>query len=608
MPSAFNFSASPFDCLTGAERKLVRDSVDIGYFRDGATILETGVQPRCLYVIIKGHVRQFEGDELVNSYGADDCFDGRALVAGEVSGRFVAAEEVLAYQLSAKAVSELVRRNATFSALLFADLSKKLSALADRDNRHEMESLSLARVEHAVVRPACIVDGASDIVSVVKAFQAHRTGSVLVRDDRTDPPRLGVFTTTGLQRAILHATPLAQLAVRELASFSLVKVHPNDHLFDAQALMIRHQVQRVVVADGERIVGFLEQLDLLSFLSNHSYLITRRILEAGDIDELSQAALQISRLIGLLHRGGTKVALIARLVRELNGKLFERAWQLIAPPELVENSCLFVMGSEGRGEQLLKTDQDNGLVLRDGYDPGPAFEAICQRFSDALAGFGYPPCPGGIMISNPRWRHAATAFGQMVRGWLVTPDAESLMALAIFLDAHPVCGDAALLRQTREQVFSLVSDDDALMARFAAAIDAFDNDRGWWNPFRALGDSAHERFDLKKAGTFPLVHGVRSLALEARIEATGTVARIEALTAMNRVPADLAPALIDSLHFFMGLQLKCGLEALELGRADGRVIDIARLSALDRDLLKDTLGVVKRFKTHLRHRYRLELL
>jgi CBS domain-containing protein len=371
--------------------------------------------------------------------------------------------------------------------------------------------------------------------------------------------------------------------------------------------MIRHKVQRVVVAEGERIVGFLEQVDLLSFLSNHSYLITRRIIEAEDLAALADAAAQITRQIGLLHRGGTKVSLIARLVQELNAKLFERAWQLIAPSDLVANSCLFVMGSEGRGEQLLKTDQDNGLVLHDGYTCSHDLDAICRRFSEALASFGYPECPGRIMVSNPQWRQVASAFGQNVRRWLLTPDAESLMALAIFLDARAVCGDARLLEQVRAEVFRLTTDNDALLARFAAAIDAFDSQSGWWNRMFAV-DSGREPLDLKKAGIFPLVHGIRSLALEMRLTQTGTVERIEALVALGKLPPDIAPELVDSLHFFMRLKLDAGLDALELGRSNGRMIDVGALSSLDRDLLKDTLGVVKRFKAKLRQPYRLDML
>jgi CBS domain-containing protein len=304
------------------------------------------------------------------------------------------------------------------------------------------------------------------------------------------------------------------------------------------------------------------------------------------------------------------VGAIARLVDELNAKLFERAWQLIAPPDLVANSCLFVMGSEGRGEQLLKTDQDNGLVLRDGYDAPHDLAAICQRFSEALAAFGYPECPGGIMVSNPQWRQPAQAFGQTVRRWLLMPDAESLMALAIFIDARAVCGDATLLAQVRSEVDRLLTDSDALIARFAAAIEAFEQDSGWWIRLFSLGESDKAPLDLKKAGVFPLVHGVRSLALEARLACTGTVERIEALRALDRLPPDLGADLVDSLHFLMGLKLQAGLDAegnAEAG-AKGRLVHLESLTSLQRDLLKDALAVVKRFKALLRQRYRLDML
>lgn len=604
MPASFDFSVSPFDCLSADEQRLVRDHVDIGYWREGATLLAPGVQPAHLFVVIKGRVQQFDGEELVASYGPDDCFDGRALVAGKASSRFVAQEEVLAHLIAREAVTELISRNATFGALLFADLSHKLSAIGERSGAQERQSLALGRVGEAYLRPAYVVDAADDVVSVVRVFQARRTGSVLVRDTATEPPRTGVFTTTGLQRAVLQGTPLDRLPVRDFATFRLVSVRPQDSLVEALALMIRHQVHRVVVLDGERVLGFLEQLDLLSFLSNHSYLISVQIVQAEDIAALARASEQITRLTALLWRGGAKVAAIARLVGELNAKLFERAWQLIAPADLFANSCLFVMGSEGRGEQLLKTDQDNGLVLRDGYDCPHDLPAICQRFSDALTAFGYPECPGRIMVSNPQWCQPAQAFGQMVRRWLLMPDAESLIALAIFIDARPVCGDASLLAQVRGEVDRLLADNDALMARFAAAIDAFEQESGWWNRLFFLADS--DTLDLKKAGIFPLVHGVRSLALEARLACTNTVERLEALCALGRLPPNVSAEVVESLYFLMGLKLQVGLDAADSG--NGRIVHVNALTPLQRDLLKDALAVVKRFKALLRHRYRLDMM
>ena len=616
LPNAFNFFESPFDSLSPDEQRLVRNSVDIAYFPANETILDVGAKPTHLFVIIKGVVQQYEGNEVTNSYAVNDCFDGRGLVAEKVSSRFVAAEEVVAYQLAKTAVSSLIASNATFGAMLFSDLSNKLRAISQSKSQHELQSLTMARVDEAFVRPAHFVDADTDIVSVVRLFQAERTTSVLVRDRSTQPPRLGIFTHTGLQKAILSGTPLSELPVGQLANFSLISVLPSEQLGDALAVMIQKRVHRVVVAevnaegsvDADRIVGVLEALDLFSFMSNHSYLISIQIMEAGDVPALAQAAQQISRLIALLHQGGTKVRLIATLVQELNARLFERTWQLIAPTDLVANSCLFVMGSEGRGEQLLKTDQDNGLILRDGFAHPENLAEICNDFSTALRDFGYPDCPGNIMVSNPVWRQTQSEFGQMTRQWLLKPTPDSLMSLAIFVDAHALCGDGNLLEEVRRGVFSLVTDNDAMLARFASAINSFSVSGGWWNRLLTRGDPQEDELDLKKAGIFPLVHGVRSMALEQRLTDLGTVARIQGLVAAGVLTAAMGNDLTESLHFFMGLKLKVGLAELAIKHPVRGGIQMSKLSSLDRDLLKDTLGVVKRFKTLMRQRFHLEMI
>ncbi len=606
MPNAFNFSASPFDCLSPQEQRLVRDSVDVAYYPEGQTILEVGAAPTHLFVIIKGYVTQYEGDEVITTYGPEDTFDGRGLVAGKTSNRFVAVEEVVAYQLARQTVTDLIADNATFGALLFSDLSNKLSALSQRQSQHELQSLTLSRVDEAFVRPAYTVDPNTDLLTVVRMFQEHRTSNVLVRDTHSVPPRLGIFTATALQRAILLGVPFEQQKVGDLSRYSLITVRPSDQVGDALAMMLKHRVHRVVVAEGDHIIGVLEALDVFSFLSNHSHLITVQVEAATDLEALAQAAAQITRMVTTLYRSGTRVSLIARLVQDLNARLFERAWQLIAPSELQANSCLFVMGSEGRGEQLLKTDQDNGLILRDGYTPPDNLDAVCQRFSQALGSFGYPECPGQIMVSNPLWRHSASEFSRVVQQWLLMPNPDSLMNLAIFLDAHAVCGDAHLLDQARQALMRLATDNDAMLARFAAAIDSFGNSHGWWNRLLGLGESTG--LHIKKEGLFPLVHGVRSMALAEHLSETSTTARVEALVARGLLSPALGADLTQSLQFLMGLKLKAGLMEMETQRSISGVVDVSKLSSLERDLLKDALGVVKQFKALMRYRFKLDAL
>ncbi|CAJ0795638.1 hypothetical protein LMG7141_03121 [Ralstonia condita] len=608
MPSAFNFSVWPFDCLTQDEQRLVRDAVDIGYYPEGQVILDVGTAPQHLFVIIKGAVAQYDGDELIATYGADDCFDGRALVAGKASSRFVAAEEVIAYQVARQAVRDLIAANATFGALLFSDLGSKLGVIAQRQSMETMQSLAVSRVSDAFIRPAHFVDAGIDVVSVVKLFQAHNTSNVLVRDGSTEPARLGIFTRSSLQRAILEGTQLDRLPVGRMSQFSLITIPTSAQIGDALTLMLRHRVHRLVVTHEDDIVGLLESLDVFSFLANHSYLLTVQINLAQDLDALAQVASQVTRMVSLLLHGGSRVDHIANLVREINARLFERAWQMIAPPELVANSCLFVMGSEGRGEQLLKTDQDNALVLRDGYAPPPDLQGIVTRFSDALAAFGYPPCPGGVMLSRPEWCLSVSDFTRRIREWLILPSPEGLMNLAIFFDAHAVCGDASLLQQLKRTLLELTLDNDAMLGRFAAAIEAFSPASGWRNRWLNLGDT-DPVIDVKKEGIFPIVHGVRSLALAHRVlDETGTVQRLNALVRAEAIDHQTAMELSESLHLLMMLRLKAGLAEIDAHQPVSCDVHPSRLSSLERDLLKDALSAVKRFKALLRQRLRTEWL
>jgi CBS domain-containing protein len=472
---------------------------------------------------------------------------------------------------------------------------------------HELELLALCRVDEAHLRPAVEVTFGTDVLAVVRLFQAHKTTSVLVRDTSTEPHRLGIFTTTGLQRAILDGQALDQLAVGGLSSFPVIAVQAADPLGDAMAEMLLHRVHRVVVRDGEAVVGILEALDLFSFLSNQSHLITVEIENASDLSGLSQASSRITRMMGWLYRSGSRIELIARLVQQLNARLFERAWQLIAPPDLVANSCLCVMGSEGRGEQLLKTDQDNGLILRDGYTPPADLEAICQRFSGALADFGYPPCPGNIMLSNPQWRRSVSDWGQATRQWVMMPDGQSLMNLAIFMDAHAVCGDAHLLSAVKRGISERMMDNDVMLGHFAAAIDAFGTESHWWSRLLGRGDK-DAVLNLKKEGVFPLVHGVRSLALAHQVAETGTGARIAALIKREQLEPEMGRDLKDSLHVFMALKLRNGLLELDQGLPVSGTVNTSTLGTLDRDLLQDAIGVVKRFRAVLRRRFHLDAM
>jgi len=327
---------------------------------------------------------------------------------------------------------------------------------------------------------------------------------------------------------------------------------------------------------------------------------------AKSIDDLKAAALRVDALVQDLHASGVPIAPLMRAVSELNTHVFARLWSLLAPPAWLEHSCLLAMGSEGRGEQILKTDQDNALLLRDGVD-FPGLADVAARFNDALVELGWPRCPGDIMVSNPLWRQPLAAFRETLRGWIYGHDPEGPMHLAIFFDAAAKAGDASLLAAAREHLEHIAGGADIFLARFAAAADQFHEPGHWWDRF--VGTSRDERpLDLKKLGTFPIVHGVRALSLQYGVHAAAPLARLAPRAAAGRLPQPLAGELAEALPQLIGIRLTHQLRQRQRGEAAGNEVRAAELAGPEREALRAALAVVKRFRLFLRQHFRFEAL
>ncbi|OHX11508.1 hypothetical protein BI347_17740 [Chromobacterium sphagni] len=597
--SRFDFSHPPFDSLSSAEQETLETRADIVYYPDGAQVFGPGQPIEALYVVIKGVVCELAGDEAVCRYRAQDSFDARAMTAGQTQHRFVVEEEALLFSLPRDALLALTENNRQFGAYFYASVAKKLGLLAQRAGGRELQTLLTATVRDAGCRTPVFVDAGASIRETAQAMKQQRSKSVLVRDGQ----RLGIFTTTDFRDIILDGVDSAEPVGRH-CQYQLLTMDIDDFLFNALLLMTQRNLRRLVVTEQGQAVGILAQVDVLSYFSNHSHLIAQKLERAQSLEQLADAARQITRLVEILSGHGIRPLQLGRLVQALNARLFARAWQMVAPPALQENSCLLAMGSEGRGEQTLKTDQDNALLLRDGYAPDD-LAASCDAFSAALASFGYPPCPGGVMINNPHWRLSCGDMKRRIHDWIHRPSGEGMMQLAIFSDAEAVCGDARLLDDCRTCLRQRLQDDAGFFSRFARAIAQFDTPLGPFSRLRTLEHQGRELLDLKKGGIFPLVHGLRSLALEYGVADASSQQRARKLAQAGRLEPALADDIQEALAFLLQLRLDHGLRQLAAGREPDNLIEPAKLGTLERDLLKDALAVVKRFKAQLQHHYRL---
>ncbi|CCG09652.1 putative nucleotidyltransferase substrate binding domain-containing protein [Pararhodospirillum photometricum] len=596
----FDFGGPPFDALTPSERDKLQGGVDIAYFKQGERLTGPDRPGEALFVILKGLVAERDGDDLLTVHGAGDCVGAMALLHGAPPHVSEAQEETIAHVLPRQLVLDLCRANPRFERFFATSLGDRLAAHAQTQQVRGMAGFMVARVQEAYLHPPLTVPASTSLRSAAVLMKEHRATSLLVE---AEDGRLGVLSGSDLRDAVFIRDLAPTAPVGVCATFRTVFVEADDFLFSAQILMTRHGIRRLPVRRDGKIIGVLEMIDLLGHMSSHAHLVAQRVDRAQSIDDLAGAARALEPLVQGMNGSGVPVRDVARLVSDLSRKLQTKLFALLVAetaPDLAEGmSCLVVMGSEGRGEQLTKTDQDNALILRDGGDP-VAVRGLCQRFTEAMVSFGYPLCPGAMMVSNPAWTQDETAFRHDLLGWITQPSETGFLNLAAFLDAEAVAGDVNLLAGLKNEVFERLRGNNAFLSLFARPVLAFDTPIGFFHQLVVDRSEAGGGLDVKKGGIFPVVHGVRALALEYGVTETNTFDRIKALNALGRLEDTVAADLGEALQALMTLRLaRAGREG-----ADTR-IEAGALSKAQHDALRDALLVVKRFKALLSHHFHL---
>ncbi len=312
------------------------------------------------------------------------------------------------------------------------------------------------------------------------------------------------------------------------------------------------------------------------------------------------------QVIRSLTSKGVRVRYVSKLVSELNAKVYRKVFEMVVPSHLQKRCALVVMGSEGRGEQVLRTDQDNALIIADGEDE-TAFEPCMVQLSEHLIRLGFPKCSGNVMVSNPFWRRTVGGYKKQISEWIDTLDEGSLQPLSIFLDAHCVAGDEALLAECRSYLFEHFEGRSDSLAHMAKASLAFETPLSLFSGF-VLGRDAHEsELDIKKGGIFAIVHGIRTLALEYKIETTSTTERIKELNNIGLFDKRFASELIEAYDTLLSIRLRAMLSQKH-PISEQNYVNPKLLGKGERDLLKDAFKIVNTFKKFLTYHFHLGMV
>ena len=605
MPDSFKMSNLPFSLLTESEQKLLRANLDLGYYQKGEAILSVSHLSEGVYVVYKGRVAEVDPDaddgieHVFMYYENEDYFGGWSAIQGTTIHNFVAEEETICHILPTATLLELMATNEDFADYFQQNLSAKSQIAAQQGEGQDMAEFMLAKVSDVSLRDPLIVNQGTTLSEATALMRQTKSDCVLVRKGS----RIGMVTGTDLLDAVVLNALALDTDVAEIAKYRLITTNPQDYLFNTLVLMTQQQIERVVVMDGATLVGIVQLTDVLSYFSSHSHVIGLRLERASTVEDLREAARGINSLIKALISTGVRIRFTMDLMAAMNGRIISKLFDLVVPDDLQPHVCLIVMGSEGRGEQILKTDQDNAIIYRNSLI-WPEMNQVMKEFSEKLVSFGFPPCPGNIMVSNPAWVNSVDDWTQKLQDWSLSNDGEDQMNLAIAVDAKPVAGNVALFKVARNWFLRNLRNNDIFFSHFARAAVEFDTPLSF---FGNLKD--RDELDIKKGGIFPIVHGVRTLALEHRILKTNTYERLEQLSERRVIGEQEAKDLCEALGLFINIRLRQQLRRAEESESGldptPNIIELGVLNKMDRDLLRDALQVVKEFKKSLTNRYHL---
>jgi len=602
--TAFLKSILPFERLSPEALEQVADALDVIYFVKEQSIPLDLTNAPFLYIVIKGQVSEASSSEEKQKpqaiYGPDSQFGAATLLDQVNNYQYKALEECILYRLPFSVFKAVLASNGDFEAFYFNDITQKLRLFHEKLQVESSSEAMMDAVKIAPLHALVEIDSSTSIQKCVELMEANKTDACLVKAEQ----EYGVVTSSDLLRGLAMGGFDLQTSVAGLTSFPVISIDQQDFLFNALLKMTRFGIDRLMVRNADGFVGVLHQKELMSLFANQSGLVMLTLERAQTFEDLKKVTQQVDDLIAGFSNKGVKTHYIAKLVNELHRKLQSKLWQILDEKHQFIETTYIVMGSEGRAEQVVRTDQDNAVIYAEHIDP-EALAEFCETFSIKLIELGFPRCPGHIMVSNPVWRLNEADFENQVIEWLTHPSLENFMNLAIFFDAQTVNGDDLRLTRIKAVLHEQIAKRQMFLPHFARSVLQFETPIGLFGRLITQKDEGHS-IDLKKGGIFPIVHGIRCLALEKGIEKTNTHWRIRELITCHVFDEDFGVELGETLNFLNTLRLQSMLEKKMTGREVDNAIETDHLNHFQQDLLKDAFVVVNKFKKFIEQHFKME--
>ena len=624
---AFITRHAPFDRMELAHVLWMLERMSLGYYAEGEVIVspEQGAVDRFLVIkqgVVHGEqsVAQASDTDTWLELMEGECFPLGALLANRsVASVYRAGSDTFCYELPAPFFLELIGMSAAFRDFCtrrIANLLEHSKQVIQAQYSHSsVEQQSLASPLSAIVRRAPITCSPDTTVrQALEVMQKQRIGSMVAAD--ADGRPLGIMTLHDvLDRIALPQIDLDQPVI-EVMSMQLSVLPPQALAHEAALMMAKHGFRHVLVVENGKLVGLVSEKDLFALQRVGLRQIGSAIRHAVTPEELQQGAADIRRMAHNMMAQGVAPEQLTQFISAFNDLLTARVVELeckasglIGTP-LHDGLCWMALGSEGRFEQTLNTDQDNAIIFEvpAGMTADRARERllpVARRINETLALCGFPLCKGEIMASNPKWCLSLEEWKRTFNGWIGGGTPEQLLNASIFFDFRALYGAQHLAEDLRQWLSRVASENSRFLHMMAG--NALRN-RPPLGVVRDFVLGKGNTLDLKLNGITPFVDAARIFALAAGVMQTNTIQRLRLSAAKMKLPEAEIDAWVDALLFIQVLRLRHHDEASEQGLKDDALdnrIDPEKLNELDRRILKEAFRQARKLQSRLALEYQL---
>ncbi|WP_291323211.1 putative nucleotidyltransferase substrate binding domain-containing protein [Desulfonatronospira sp.] len=569
-----------------------------------------------LYYIMEGSVQLFHGKEAMDTLIQGDFFGNEAFfsfsplvhsaVALEDCTLAVLPEPVFQRLMQHGQVNNYFQRKTDI-------FRNRINYYLSQRKAYRIDPYLRLTLRDIQVRQPVFIHPETTVARTATIMQQERVSSCLVQQEGAFP---GIVTQHDiLEKVVAGDLDPKVVYAGQIMSSPLITARSNELLFQALSRMVRHGVHRLVVLDNrDRTRGIIEERDLISIKGENPVHLSGEIARSRDMGSLGRIFQQVQGMVLRSVAEGTGVLQVGRLISDFHDQILARLHELIL--QQVDQShqdsfCILVLGSEGRKEQYMATDQDNALIYAG--DPGRQglafYELFADKFIQALTDLGFPPCPHQVMINNPEWRMSLDEWLDTVDEMAQKADTQSILKTSLLLDMRPVAGDEKLAGMLRSYLFRRVARSSFLLKYMANEAVRFMPPLGFFSKLLVEKSGENKgKMDIKKGGVFPLIHGVRTLSAEHGILDTSTEERITRLHESGVFSAGFCAGLREAYEFFQTLRVKNQVEQIKKGVAPDNWINPDDLSGMERDRLKECFRVVLEFQNLLNNKYSLRLL